>query len=124
MASDAYMELETRDLIGESFDQGFGMDKGRQQGAFEIASFSFSASVEHNPTPQAPVGGGNKSTVVVVTGSDKQKKNEYGNVPSFTITKPIDSSSPDLFVLCCKQDEIKWAVITLREAGEAGDPKN
>jgi len=128
MASDAYMELETRDLIGESSDERFGMDsKGRQEGAFEISSFSFKAAAQGGDKDD-----GSKSTTQgrganqslnrrtsSVGGSSKQREITIDN---FTIKKEIDSASPVLFRLCCKQTVIDWAIISLCEAGEIVNP--
>ncbi len=124
MASDAYMELETRTLLGESDDALFGMGpKSRGQAAFEIANFSFSATSnrpdDSTPTtPQAAPLGGNRQPAGRGHSNPAGTTQAQAEAKTFTISKAVDYSSPDLFQLCVTQDKIKWAVVSFREAGD------
>lgn len=129
MASDAFMELETRDLIGETRDAKFGMDDddSRAQGAFEISSFSISATTQGDDLDMMKAlakMGGDPKKFKHHSKSGKSKQREL-TFDTFTIKKAIDSASPTLLRLCCQQakhtdpaDPIEWAFISLREAGE------
>lgn len=128
MASDAYMEIETRSVIGETADLMFGMDKGRRQGAFEITSISFSADSNREdewnkdtsttpttPTPTTPgarpgAGGAGKDSA-----TSKLKETTIRGVQ---VKKPIDNATTSLFLACCSHTPIEWGVISLREAGD------
>src|SRR5438105_14771315 len=81
IASDAYMELETQDVIGETRDQRFGMDsqKARSEGAFEISDISVNVTGAHSAA------------------------DSHTTIPNRNIKKAIDSDSCNLFLLCCKK---------------------
>jgi type VI protein secretion system component Hcp len=122
VASDAYMELQTPDLIGETHDDKFGMDSAtaRREGAFEIASFAFTAtSNRQDPDAPAPKAGGTPG-MSAASGAAAAAQSQT-TMPSFTIKKAVDAASAGLFQLCCLQQKIDWGVITLREQGE--DPR-
>jgi len=124
------MELETRDVIGETSDDRFGMDDpqiARKQGAFEISSLTLSTATGGDDTGdllrkaigQKDGNQGSNRRSTSTPGSSKQKEI---SLDTFTIKKAIDSASPILFRLCCQQKPIDWAVISLREAGEEDNP--
>lgn len=127
MASDAYMEVETRSLIGESLDAKFGMDTvdvmnpARQQGAFEISDFSFTCSTEEPEKKDKDKDKDKKKDTSTATktsvSSNTTTNTKEPKIDSFTIKKAIDSSSAELFMLCCKCEEIEWGVVSFREAG-------
>jgi type VI protein secretion system component Hcp len=138
MPSDAFMELETRDLIGETFDAPFGMAQidpkisPRRQGAFGISDFGFSVQSNRKdredeaPATQQPTTGPNRTVSNTPVRSNagsggSSTGKEHPTVREFTITKSIDKASTRLFLLCCERKKIDWAVISLREAGS--DPK-
>jgi type VI secretion system Hcp family effector len=120
--SDAYMEISDPETWGETRDEQFGMGpKGRQQGAFEITSFSFSVTSNreddddekkkhhhHDQHHHDHHSHGDKKTA----------KHSQPEVKSFSINKWIDKGSPDLFLACCRQLRMDWAKIFLRETGE------
>src|SRR5262249_18479435 len=99
------MELETRDLIGETTDRSFGMsDDAREQGAFEIASFSFSATTSGDDLEIEKAFakfGADPKKFKHHSKSGKSKEREM-TFDTFTIKKAIDSASPTLLRLCCK----------------------
>src|SRR5438105_15944695 len=104
MPSDAYMELETRDLIGETFDQKFGMDDplARREGAFEIFSFDFAVlsnrpDKDDDPKSAAKPGDGKPSSE---TNPPPTTGKDHPTVREFTIKKSIDKASSRLFLLC------------------------
>jgi len=122
MASDAYMEISDPDVWGETFDDRFGMTDSiaRRLGAYEISSFSMSAtSNKPDPDDQAPT-----PAVPPQTGGRQQPstpttaKNTQTTIREFTVKKAIDAASPNLFQCACAQNKMTWAVITLREAGD------
>jgi type VI protein secretion system component Hcp len=122
MASDCYMEIETRTIIGETYDGKFGMDtaEARRQGAFEIAHFSFTVDSNKNQEtdkPGAPPTTPTKAPPTAKTHQATSKLKET-TISGITVKKPVDSASADLFMLCCKHEPIEWGVITMREAGE------
>ena len=129
MASDAYMEISTGSVWGETHDVMFGEEKGRRMGAFEIASVSFSADANRKDesetapgrqgAPGAAGGGTPQGSPRSGTTNPQLKESRVNNV---TIRKPIDKASADLFIACCDQTEIEWGVISLREAGESNKP--
>ena len=124
MASDAYMELETRDLIGETRDETFGMEsaKARSQGAFEIASFGFSATSNRQDPTDLAAKAANGKGATKTSGAPAAAGPAQTTITSVTIKKSVDASSAGLFQLCCKQELINWAVITLREQGNDRKP--
>jgi type VI secretion system secreted protein Hcp len=116
--SDAYMELSDPAVWGETYDEQFGMgEKGRKLGAFEISNLKFGVTC----TPKDPSGAnpGAAPKTAAAAGSDKGSAAiEEPTIGTFTITKYIDKGSPDLFLACLKKDQIKWAIISIRETGE------
>ena len=127
MASDAYMEISDPDTWGEALDSSFGMGpKARREGAFEIMSFSFTATSnrpddDDDPTPAAqPVAGTapTRNAPAQRGSSPSRSKDKHPTVKEFTITKSIDSASGDLFLLCCQQKKSWGAVISFREVGD------
>ena len=119
MPSDAFMEVSSLKIEGESGDVQFGKDTN--YGMFEIASFEFNVGDTSSATANsAPASGStnakavpNKTTPSASAGGDQ----ETGK-GSFTIKKSIDYASPSLFRRCCHKIAISWAVITFREAGD------
>ena len=129
MASDAYMEISTGSVWGETFDKLFGEEQGRGMGAFEISSISFSAdSNRRDPseTGQGQTGtgpqplAGIRAWIAASRGGTNPQLKE-SRVNNVTIRKPIDKASPDLFLACVDQTPIDWGVISLREAGDTSN---
>jgi type VI secretion system secreted protein Hcp len=90
MASDMFLKLD--DIKGESVDV-------KHTGEIDVFSFSWGVT----QSGSAHVGGG--------TGAGK------AHVSDLTITKKVDKSSPNLFVMCCAGTPIKQGVLTIRKAG-------
>ena len=120
--SDAYMELSDPDVWGETYDAQFGMGpQGRKLGAFEIASFSFGVTPDHADAAARGTGG---KTAAKAHDSEAPKArpasdgtHHDGKIHRYS--KYIDKGSPDLFLACLKKDQIQWAIISIRESGEA-----
>jgi type VI protein secretion system component Hcp len=112
------MEVETREVIGETFDAKFGMNaQGRREGAFEIASLSISASSNKGEDDDQDSSTPGQTPGKAVSGAAAAAQSQT-TIKSFTVRKGIDRASSDLFLLCCQQKKIQWAVITFREAGD------
>ena len=114
--SDVYMELSDPSVWGETYDEQFGMGKdGRQLGAFEISSFTFSASdadeVAATPAAQPAARGAQPAARAAPAAPASTGK-------TFNVSKYIDKSSPDLFLACCMKSPIAWCIISVRETGE------
>jgi type VI secretion system Hcp family effector len=134
MPSDAFMELSTYKIMGETGDTFFGR---KDVGGFEISSIDFhtgtTSSSGKKKIRQRDKKTGNIVEVEVPdtdshgsgsgTASTNDPATRKGEV---TITKAIDSSSPALFQRCCAQKKISWGIITIREPGDnpEGSSKN
>ena len=121
MPSDAYMELQDPTVWGETFDEEFGMSsKGRQLGAFEIANFSFDVSnaLDDDSDSSDNQRPGNQRPGLQAVG--KRAAIKHPTIGHFTINKAVDKASPELFLACCQQTVIDWAIISIRESGELG----
>jgi type VI protein secretion system component Hcp len=118
MPSDAFMEVSTIDIVGESGDESYG--EHTPYGMFEIASMNFShgesAPDEDAAKPKTggvnpPQGGG-----PAALGTKDKKKTNVGEV---TIEKAIDKSSTWLFLHSVNKElMMDWAIIYTREAGD------
>jgi|SRR5262245_33684898 len=124
MASDAFMEVYTRDVIGETFDLTMGMEGKRREGAFEISSFSIKADsnrkkddekAAQQPGQTGPTARPTPTGRQPVSPTPAQK---HAMIDGYTIRKSVDSASPNLFLLCLKQEMIPWTIISFREAGD------
>jgi type VI protein secretion system component Hcp len=120
MPSDAFMEVSSLSITGESRDKAWGKDS--PYGMFEITNFAIDVG-------EATAGKKKK---------DKNKPKKKGSDDDdddsddvdddsgrkFTIQKSIDYASPDLFRRCCENHHdktegiIAWAMIFFREAGD------
>lgn len=117
-SSDVYMELSDPAVWGETYDEQFGMGKdGRQLGAFEISSFNFDIKDADRvaATTAAPT---------AARGAQPTARPAAPAAPTpnldqtFSVSKYIDKSSPDLFLACCMKSPIAWCIISVRETGE------
>src|SRR5262249_25716594 len=122
-------EISDPDTWGEALDSSFGMGaKARREGAFEINSFSFSATsnrADDDDDTSNPAAGGvggtpsRNATAGQARGSGPStSKDRHPTVKEFTITKSVDSASGDLLQLCCMQKKNWGAVISFREVGD------
>jgi type VI secretion system Hcp family effector len=127
MASDAFMELSDPETWGESIDAQFGMaGAGRKKGAFEITSFSMSTEdrsddddddddktskhgSKHHTSHKHHSGG---------KGSQTANSKEH-TIKKFTVKKPVDKGSLDLFLACLEKKRMAWANVFMREVGDA-----
>lgn len=103
MAADMFMWLEGGDppCVGESSDKAM---KGKK--AFEIQSFNFGASNLADITSRGGGGGTNRVTV-----------------HEFSITRPVDKTSPVMFKHCCQGSHFDKGTVCMRKAsGKAGEP--
>jgi type VI protein secretion system component Hcp len=136
MPSDAFMEVSTWGIIGESGDESYGEKTDYQM--FEISSLEFSQTTEDpsanllkHLTKGAKGGKGvDLKALASLSGTGNpgatDEKTKKGTV---TVTKAIDKSSPDLFRYCTNLDEsgknklkFDWAVVYIRKAGDPGRP--
>src|SRR5688572_1500952 len=121
MAADAYMEISTGSVWGETADEMFGEQEGRSMGAFEIADFSFSVDSNRQKEGDEPGGAGAPPAQApprpANTGQGATPQLKEPRCNNFTIRKPIDKASPDLFLACCDQTPVTWGVVSFREAG-------
>lgn len=127
MPSDAFMEVSSLSIKGESGDKAWG--KETPYAMFEIANFSFEYG---DPTPK-------DATAATAAGAPGQPGKKPQTPPpraapaagdvgktsgKMTIQKSIDYASPDLFRRCCESQEdkkkglINWAILYFREAGD------
>jgi type VI secretion system Hcp family effector len=119
MPSDAYMEISDPETWGETHDEQFGMGPGgRQQGAFEITSFSFSVTSNRDEDDDEKKKKHHQHQHHDAHADKKTAAHSQPEVKSFSINKWIDKGSPDLFLACCRQLRMDWAKIFLRETGE------
>jgi type VI secretion system Hcp family effector len=113
MASDAFMELSDPETWGESTDAQFGME-GRAKGAFEISTFKFGVEERGDDDDDDDDDSKHKGAKK----SQKASKHKGKTAKSFTITKPIDKGSLDLFLACLENTKMDWANVFLREQGD------
>src|SRR5262249_32692320 len=106
MPSNAFMEVSTYDISGESGDVSYGQDT--DYAMFEIASLEF----ETGATSSDDKNKGKKDA-----GNKKQQQQQHPTPNSssstandqdtrkgkITVTKSIDYASPDLFRYCCEK---------------------
>jgi type VI secretion system secreted protein Hcp len=95
MAFDAFFQVKTPDIVGESSDTKFGK-------AIEILSFSMGVS--------------NPATIGSATGGGAGGKASFS---PFSIMKRTDSASPVLMQGCASGVHYASAVLSLRKAGGA-----
>lgn len=127
MASDAYMELSDPETWGETFDSQFGED-GRAQGAFEISQFVFGVvPADDDDEEEDPKKSGKGHSAHGAHGAHGSRgagaigraaKHRAPTVKTFTIHKPIDKGSLDLFLACLENKRMDWAKIFVREMGD------
>jgi type VI secretion system secreted protein Hcp len=129
MPSDAFMELSTYAIMGETSDVLYGRS---DFGGFEISSIDFhvgaTASAATKTVTTKDKKTGNTVTVQVPDGSSAKtaasgdQDTRKGEV---TITKSIDQSSAALFQRCCEKKKVTWGILTIREPGDNPDgPRN
>lgn len=117
MASDAFMELSDPETWGESTDSQFGME-GRAKGAFELSTFKF--GVEERGDDDDDDDDADSTRKGVKKSKKKAAKHKGKTAKSFTITKPIDKGSLDLFLACLENTKMDWANVFMREVGDVG----
>ncbi len=114
------MEMSDPAVWGETYDDQFGMgESGRQLGATEISSFSFTIAESDNPQlPTASPRPGRGGRPTTPTGPTTAPTAATSEKRTFSVSKYIDKSSADLFQACCKKSPIAWCIISVRETGD------
>jgi type VI protein secretion system component Hcp len=121
MASDAFMELSDPETWGESVDAQF---EKRGWGAFEISQFSFgtmdkSDDDDDDDDDNKKGHHGARHHHSKHSHGSHSSKNKEHTIKEFTIHKPIDKGSLDIFLCCLEKKRINWAKVFMREVGEA-----
>jgi len=124
MPSDAYMEVSTWDIVGESGDREYGQSTDYQM--FMVFNIEFGHTAEDKSKALSlPKGGPNSKGVdtralmaALAQQGNSSAVDDKTDKGTITVSKSIDYASADLFVYCANKKPMDWAIIYLRESGE------
>src|SRR5262249_9366358 len=123
MPSDAYMEVSTWDIVGESGDREYGQTTDYQM--FQVFNIEFGHTAEDkSKATSLPKSGPNskgvdtRALLAQLAQSHASAVDDKTDKGTITVSKSIDYASPDLFVYCANKKPMDWAIIYLRESGE------